>query len=43
VDGVVVGNSGAVVTLGAGLHGIHVRNLASSGSLELKRLILTLK
>jgi len=43
VDGVVVGNSGAVVTLGAGLHGIHVRNLASGLSLELKRLMLTLK
>ncbi len=43
VDGVVVGNSGTVVTLGAGLHGIHVRNLATSGSLEMKRLTLTLQ
>jgi hypothetical protein len=41
VDGVVVGNAGAVVSLGVGVHGIHVRNLASSGSLALSELTLS--
>jgi hypothetical protein len=41
VDGIAIGNSGAAATLTAGLHGIHVRNLASSGSLALTTLTLS--
>jgi hypothetical protein len=41
VDGGTIGNSGAVVTLAAGLHAIHVRNLGGSGSFGLTTLMLT--
>jgi hypothetical protein len=40
VDGRVIGNSGTSVSLGTGLHGIHVRNLGT-GSLALITLTLT--
>jgi hypothetical protein len=41
VDGKPVGNVGAIVSLSPGLHGIHVRNLGTSGSLGLTTLTLT--
>jgi hypothetical protein len=41
VDGVAIGNSGATAALTTGLHGIRVRNLATTGSLALTTLTLT--
>ncbi len=43
VDGVGLGNSGTTAILTAGLHGIRVRNLASTGSLALTSLNLSLQ
>ncbi len=41
VDGKAIGNSGASVSLGLGLHGVHVYNVGSGGSLALTTLTLT--